>query len=429
MEKLSKICVIGAGPCGLCAIKHCIESDFEVIAFEKQDDLGGTWIYTDEIGIDKNGIEVHSSMYQNLITNLPKEIIQFPDFPYPHPKDPSFVTSGKILNYLNLYADHFGLRKFIKFGYEVIRVRPLADDTWEVLVKNVQLKNYETHIFDGIFVCHGFSVPLMPNIPGQNIFKGKQMHSHDYRNANIFEGEEVVIIGSGPSGFELVLEAGKYAKKVFWSNHILKSFGKDLNISLPSNTVKKPDIIEIGEDFVTFEDKSVENVTMIAYATGYDFKLPFLSVDCGLSVNDKNIRPLFKHLFNINRPTMALLNIPNYALGFPLYDLQVRCILKFWRGEKSLPSREEMLESVQNDENEREKLGLPRRKFHLLGSHGHNEYYKDLAELADVTPIAPVLRKIYDETVKLIFTNLNSYRNYDFTVIDDENFSLKFREE
>lgn len=427
MFKIKKICVIGTGPSGLCAIKHSIDSNFEVIAFDKQDSLGGAWIYTDEIGIDKNGVEVHSSMYQNLITNLPKEIMQFPNFPHQN-QDHSFVTSDVILNYLNLYADHYDLRNYINFGHEVTRVRPLPDKSWEVLVKNCHLKTYKTYIFDGIFVCNGFSVPKIPQIPGQDIFKGKQFHSHDYRNGKIFKDEEVVVIGSGPSGIELVLEIGKYAKKVYWSDHSIKTYGRELNITLPSNTIKKPDITEIEIDSITFEDGTMEKVTMITYATGYDFKFPFLSVDCGLSTNEKNIRPLYKHIFNVNYPTMAFCGIPFFALGFPLFDLQVRCILKFWRGEESLPSLEEMLESVQIDENERKKLGLPTRKFHLLGPHRHIGYYKDLAEISNVTPIPPVLINIFNEIIKLIFANFNTYRNYDFTIIDDEQFSVNLRE-
>lgn len=417
---MKKICVIGGGPSGLVAIKHCIDNEFEVIAFEKQDELGGAWIYTDE-----TGVEVHSSMYQNLITNIPKEVMQFPDFPNSL-EDRSFVTSEKILKYLNLYADNFGLKKFIKFSHEVMRVRPLFDDTWEVLVK--QCNKLETFNFDAVLICNGFSVPKMPKIPGQDIFKGKQMHSHDYRKAKVFEHEKVLLIGSGPSGIEMALEIGKFAKKVYWSDHSLRTYGRKINLTPAECVSKKPDVKEIGENSVTFEDGSSADITMIAYATGYDFKFPFLSVDCGVSVNEKHTSPLYKHIFNINRPTMAFINIPFFAVGFPLYDLQVRCVLKFWRGLKTLPSKTEMLDEVQKDENERHVLGLPRRKFHLLGPLRHNGYYKELAELADVTPISSVYGKIFDETVRLIFENFNTYRNYDFTIVDDENFTIKFQE-
>lgn len=65
--KKRRICVIGAGAAGLCAIKHLAgNSNFEVVAFEQTNDIGGTWVYKDQIGLDENGLPIHSSMYQNL---------------------------------------------------------------------------------------------------------------------------------------------------------------------------------------------------------------------------------------------------------------------------------------------------------------------------------------------------------------------------
>ena len=63
-----RVCVIGAGAAGLCAIRH-IASDlqsFEPAVFEQSNDVGGTWIYDDRTGLDENGYPIHSSMYKNL---------------------------------------------------------------------------------------------------------------------------------------------------------------------------------------------------------------------------------------------------------------------------------------------------------------------------------------------------------------------------
>uniref|UniRef100_A0A8D9C0F0 Uncharacterized protein n=1 Tax=Cacopsylla melanoneura TaxID=428564 RepID=A0A8D9C0F0_9HEMI len=38
------------------------------------DNVGGTWVYTEQTGRDQYGLPVHSSMYKRLKTNLPKEI-------------------------------------------------------------------------------------------------------------------------------------------------------------------------------------------------------------------------------------------------------------------------------------------------------------------------------------------------------------------
>lgn len=60
------IAVIGAGTAGLCAAKHAIQSGCRVTVFEQAKQVGGTWVYSDKVGVDEYGLEVHTSMYQGL---------------------------------------------------------------------------------------------------------------------------------------------------------------------------------------------------------------------------------------------------------------------------------------------------------------------------------------------------------------------------
>lgn len=64
-------------------------------------------------------------------TNLPKEVMGYPDYSYPDDIDESFITAQQVLNFLRSYAKHFKLEPHIKLQHEVIRVRPRLDD-WEV---------------------------------------------------------------------------------------------------------------------------------------------------------------------------------------------------------------------------------------------------------------------------------------------------------
>ncbi|XP_024942945.1 flavin-containing monooxygenase FMO GS-OX4-like [Cephus cinctus] len=74
-----RVAIIGAGAAGLAALRHCVNvenNDFEnpeqsaklitVICYEKSDQIGGTWVYTPETGVDNYGIPIHSSMYNSL---------------------------------------------------------------------------------------------------------------------------------------------------------------------------------------------------------------------------------------------------------------------------------------------------------------------------------------------------------------------------
>jgi dimethylaniline monooxygenase (N-oxide forming) len=193
-----KVGIIGAGPAGLCAIKHSIAFDCNVIAFEQNDTIGGTWNYTDKTEKDKFGIDVHSSMYQGLFTNIPKEIMSYPDFPF-QAHEKSFVSSGDVLKYFHLYAETFDLLKHIKFLHHVVRVCPRFDDKWEFTVRNLREDKLEMFVFDVVLVCNGFSVPFVPKIPGREVFEGKQLHSHLYRSPESFQNERVLVIGGGQS--------------------------------------------------------------------------------------------------------------------------------------------------------------------------------------------------------------------------------------
>ena len=63
-----RVCVIGAGAAGLSAARHLTSEldTFDVQVFEQSSCVGGTWVFTEDTGVDERGIPVHSSVYRNL---------------------------------------------------------------------------------------------------------------------------------------------------------------------------------------------------------------------------------------------------------------------------------------------------------------------------------------------------------------------------
>ena len=63
MSQIS-VAVIGAGAAGLCAARHlsvaAASHDLRIKVFEQTDNIGGTWVYTDNVGTDTHGLPVHS---------------------------------------------------------------------------------------------------------------------------------------------------------------------------------------------------------------------------------------------------------------------------------------------------------------------------------------------------------------------------------
>lgn len=416
-----RIGIIGAGAAGLCAIKNCISFDCQIIAFEQSDQIGGTWVYTENIGTDKYDNDIHSSMYKSLKTNLPKELMQFPDFPFPQQEKKSFISASEVNNYLNHYADVYKLRQFIKFQQHVIRVRPVNNDLWEVIVKSLLDGCHETYTFDAILVCNGhFSTPHIPKFEGKDIFRGEHIHSHSYRTPCSFTHRRVLIIGAGPSGVDITQEIAKVAGKVFWSNHLKppKSFSEP-------NLIQKPDVSQFTREGAIFADGSFESFDVIVYCTGYRYTFPFLSVDCSISADDNYVRPLYKHCLNINYPTMALIGLPFYVCPFQMFDLQIRFCLTFMTRRKELPQKEEMLNDSKCEMRCRWKQGLTRNKAHALGIGRQDAYFAELATIAEIVPIKSVILKMYEMNRKNQNSDFENYRRYKFTVVDNENFEAK----
>lgn len=101
--------------------------------------------------------------------------------------------------------------------------------------------------------------------------------------------------------------------------------------------------------------------------TGYKYTFPFLSIDCGISVDDNYVQPLYKHCININRPTMALIGLPFYVCASQMFDLQVRFVMKFFSGKKPMPSKKEMLRDTEIEMQKRWDKGYKKRQAHMMG--------------------------------------------------------------
>ena len=73
MNRLSRVAVVGAGAGGLCTASRFKQLGVKKIKiFESASRLGGTWRYVDDPKDDPC-----SSMYKNLLTNLPTKASQF----------------------------------------------------------------------------------------------------------------------------------------------------------------------------------------------------------------------------------------------------------------------------------------------------------------------------------------------------------------
>ncbi|KAL3286888.1 hypothetical protein HHI36_001375 [Cryptolaemus montrouzieri] len=404
-----KIAVIGAGAAGLVAIKYCVQEGYECEAFEQTEFVGGTWNYTDEVGLDKNGLPVHTSMYKNLRTNLPKEVMMFENFPYREDIEESYITQSQVLEYLNDYADKLKLRNHIRHLKLVTHIEPVESNKWDIDIQDVKTKYTEKKRFDAVIVCNGkYGVPYIPKILGLETFPGSCIHSHDYRSEDPYKDKVVLVIGGGPSGIDIAHRLYQVAKKVFCS---FKEIGFRFNF--PAGLIRKPLVERINGNTVFFQDESKEEIDAILLCTGFNISYPFLSTKCGIVVEDNYVKNVYKEVINISYPTMAILGIPSAICPFPTAEIQMRFFLAALSGRFILPPKEEMRKD--NDEF-KIKMNVMNRFVHRKTGNKEREYFDDLAQTANVPSVPIVVTELHDRVKK--------NRNYGdcFRIIDDKHF-------
>ncbi|CAG9766255.1 unnamed protein product [Ceutorhynchus assimilis] len=414
-----RVAIIGAGAAGLTTAKHVASSNMDLDVFEMNEELGGTWSYTDDVGEDRYGYPVYSAMYKGLRTNLPKEIMGFSDFDIPAQEN-SYLTQAEILDFLKLYADTFDLIKYIKFNTMVMDISPV-DDKWKVTTVFKPTKKETTDVYDSVIICNGhYNDPIIPTLQGQDHFTGIIDHSRNYREPEKFRGKRVLVIGAGPSGIDLTLQVSTVAEHVTLSHHVPER----IKTEYPPNVYMKPDVQQIvGFDKVEFVDGSCCCYDAILFCTGYRYSFPFLSDSCGLTVDDYHVRPLYKHMIHIDRPTMCFIGVPYDVCTFLMFDLQARYVCKYLTGDMDLPSKEEMRLHTEKDVEDRIVKGYTKRQMHRMGAGPNQQaYYDDLGQEANIATIPSVMVKIWDAGVHRLLSDLIRFRGDKYRIVDENNF-------
>ncbi|VBB25470.1 unnamed protein product [Acanthocheilonema viteae] len=196
-----RTCVIGTGISGLPAIKECRAAGLNVIAYERTGDIGGLWNYRPEL--TEGGTVMKST-----VMNTSKEMSAYSDFP-PPANFCNFMHHSKVLEYLKNYAKANNLYQYIQFNTTVQQVSRVGN-FWEVKTSNGDKK-----LFDYIMICTGHhSIPHYPQIPGSEKFKGRILHSHEYRDYRGFEEKDIFIVGIGNSALDIAAELSRVSKSV-----------------------------------------------------------------------------------------------------------------------------------------------------------------------------------------------------------------------
>jgi hypothetical protein len=285
-----RICVIGAGPSGITAIKNIAESGFNVKAFDINSDVGGNWIYNEN--------ESHSSVFETTHIISSKSLSQFEDFHFSN-NVADYPSHDELRQYFQSYAKNFGLYKHIQFNTLVRKCERQEDNNWEV---TTICKNKESvEVFSDLVVCNGHHwKPNIPNYSGN--FNGSFIHSHNYKKAFPFTNKNVLVIGGGNSACDVAVETSRVSNKTFLS------WRRGYRI-IPKFFMGKPS--DVFASYMSFLPISIRNklAGFLAYITN------------GSNSNYGLLKP--KHKFGETHPTInsELLYKIRHGKIFPKNDI------------------------------------------------------------------------------------------------------------
>ena len=229
------------------------------------------------------------------------------------------------------------------------------------------------------------------------------------------------MVGAGPSGQDLIVDLSPHAQVVY-----LSSRRGPLDTVIPENVEQLPGITELRDDGrVWFENGEQRSVDCVVLATGYLYSYPFLTEESGIKIEQgKRVTYLYKHTFNVSHPSMAFIGVYFAVVPLPGFDLQVQWILSVWRGDKALPSKQEMMDDVETTYQKRLREGLPP---HLAGhclDERQWELFGEFASFAGVQPLHPVIEKIYNAASHGREHELMLYRSREYRILSTDSYCL-----
>jgi cation diffusion facilitator CzcD-associated flavoprotein CzcO len=123
--------------------------------------------------------------------------------------DPDRPSAEVIREYFDRYEKAFGLRV-----RRPVRVRAVREGDGGRLLVDTSDGMWSTRTL--VNATGTWDRPFRPRYPGQESFRGRQLHTAQYAGPEEFAGLRVVVVGGGASGTQHLLEIAPYAASTTW---------------------------------------------------------------------------------------------------------------------------------------------------------------------------------------------------------------------
>jgi 4-hydroxyacetophenone monooxygenase len=184
-----KVAVIGAGMSGIAAAQRLRQAGCSVHIYEKNGDVGGTWL---------------ENSYPGCRVDVPNHLYSYSFAQSPH--WPQFNSTQPVLfDYFRSCVAAFDLQDAISYRHEV--EESIWNDErciWSLRVRDETGAVTETEVNVVVSAVGQLNRPSFPDIAGIDSFEGPSFHSARWDDDVDFEGKRVGVIGSGASAVQII---------------------------------------------------------------------------------------------------------------------------------------------------------------------------------------------------------------------------------
>ncbi|GII96059.1 FAD-dependent oxidoreductase [Sinosporangium siamense] len=190
------VVVIGAGQAGLSSAYFLRRAGLApgsgFVVLDGEDGAGGAWRHR----------------WPSLRLDGVHGIHDLPGMPFRSP-DPTRPAAEVVSGYFAEYEDRFGLPVLRPVPVTAVRHGP-GD---RLLVESPGRRWAARAVINATGT---WRKPFVPYYPGVGDFRGRHLHTADYRSAEEFRGRRVIVVGGGISAIELLTEISTVAAEATW---------------------------------------------------------------------------------------------------------------------------------------------------------------------------------------------------------------------
>ena len=196
-ERPFHVAIIGGGESGIVAAIRLRQAGVPFTIYEKNEDLGGTWLENDYPGcrVDINSFVYSYAFEQRIWTEY-------------------FGQQPEVREYFQSVARKHGLYEHVRLNSEVLETT--WDETavqWRVKVRSGDLVETLAHEVV-VFAVGQLNRPKLPDIDGIEIFAGNSFHSARWDHDVDLHGKRVAVLGTGASACQFIPQVAREAAQV-----------------------------------------------------------------------------------------------------------------------------------------------------------------------------------------------------------------------